>query len=100
MTVELDHVFVCTALDALEADLLVAFGLAEGTLNTHPDQGTANRRFYFRNAMLELVWVRDEARGAEPSRCSHTTLRALALPRDRFLALRRLPAPGHARYLE
>jgi hypothetical protein len=66
MTAELDHVFVCTALDAPEADLLVAFGLAEGTPNTHPGQGTANRRFYFRNAMLELVWVRDEREARSP----------------------------------
>jgi hypothetical protein len=66
MTVELDRAFVCTALDAPEADLLVAFGLAEGTPNTHPGQGTANRRFYFRNAMLELVWVRDEREARSP----------------------------------
>jgi hypothetical protein len=66
MTVELDRAFVCTALDAPKADLLVAFGLAEGTPNTHPGQGTANRRFYFRNAMLELVWVRDEREARSP----------------------------------
>jgi hypothetical protein len=66
VTVELDYVFVCTALDAPEADLLVAFGLAEGTPNRHPGQGTANRRFYFRNAMLELVWVRDEREARSP----------------------------------
>jgi len=66
VTVELDHVFVCTALDAPEADLLVAFGLAEGTLNTHPGQGTANCRFYFRNALLELGWTRDEREARSP----------------------------------
>lgn len=60
MTVELDHVFVCTMVGAPEADLLVAFGLTEGTSNSHPGQGTANRRFFFRNAMLELLWVHDE----------------------------------------
>ncbi|WP_246828969.1 hypothetical protein [Synechococcus sp. PCC 7502] len=31
----------------------------EGTSNTHSGQGTANRRFFFRNAMLELLWVHD-----------------------------------------
>lgn len=66
MMVELDHVFVCTARDAPEADLLVAFGLLEGTPNTHPGQGTANRRFYFRNAMLELVWVEHEDETRSP----------------------------------
>jgi hypothetical protein len=61
MPLEIDHVFVCTAAGAPEADLLVAAGLAEGPPNTHPGQGTACRRFFFRNAYLELVWVRDEA---------------------------------------
>jgi hypothetical protein len=35
--------------------------MAEGEPNTHPGQGTACRRFFFRNAFLELVWVRDPA---------------------------------------
>ena len=34
-------------------------GLVEGTPNDHPGQGTANRRFFFSNAMLELLYVRD-----------------------------------------
>jgi hypothetical protein len=38
----------------------VVFGLVEGASNVHPGQGTANRRFFFHNAMLELVWVYDE----------------------------------------
>jgi hypothetical protein len=66
VTVELDHVFVCTPLDAPEADLLVAFGLAEGMLNTHLGQGTANRRFYFRSALLALGWARDEREARSP----------------------------------
>ena len=73
MTIELDHVFVCSASGAPEADLLVAFGLAEGAPNTHPGQGTANRRFFFRNAMLELLWVRDEVE-AQSSLVSPTKL--------------------------
>jgi hypothetical protein len=64
--VELDHVFVCVAPEAPEADTLAAFGLVEGTPNTHPGQGTANRRFYFRNAMLELVWVEHEDETRSP----------------------------------
>lgn len=32
---------------------------SQGTSNTHPGQGTANRRFFFHNAMLELLWVHD-----------------------------------------
>jgi len=33
----------------------------EGTPNHHPGQGTACRRFFFSNAMLELIWLGDEA---------------------------------------
>jgi hypothetical protein len=44
---------------APEADRLVSLGLVEGTSNTHPGQGTTNRRFFFRNAMLEFLWVCD-----------------------------------------
>jgi hypothetical protein len=57
---ELDHVFVWVDVGAPEADLLVSFGLSEGDPNIHPGQGTANRRFFFHNAFLELVWVSDE----------------------------------------
>ena len=39
-------------------------GLVEGTRNDHPGQGTANRRFYFSNAMLELLYVRDAEEAA------------------------------------
>src|SRR5262249_59045833 len=57
MTIELDHLFVCVAAGAPEAEHLVQFGLMEGTPNVHRGQGTANRRFFFQNAMLELLWV-------------------------------------------
>jgi hypothetical protein len=57
---ELDHLFVFTNVGAPEADRLVSLGLTEGSRNVHPGQGTANRRFFFRNAMLELLWVSDE----------------------------------------
>lgn len=61
MPLELDHVFVCCASGAPEGDALIRLGLTEGTPNTHPGQGTANRRFFFRNAFLELLWVSDPA---------------------------------------
>jgi Glyoxalase-like domain len=65
VAVELDHVFVWVSAGAPEADRLVAVGLTEGPPNRHPGQGTANRRFFFANAMLELLWVDDavEAQG-------------------------------------
>src|SRR5207249_2167482 len=47
MAFELDHVFICTAAGTPEAASLIAFGLTEGTPNTHPGQGTANRRFFY-----------------------------------------------------
>jgi Glyoxalase-like domain len=59
MGIELDHLFVCTAVGAPEAEDLVHFGLLEGPPNQHPGQGTANRRFGFKNAMIELLWVND-----------------------------------------
>jgi hypothetical protein len=61
MAVEFDHLFIFTDLGAPEADQLVAFGLIEGSSNTHSGQGTANRRFFFHNAMLELLWVHNPA---------------------------------------
>lgn len=66
MSVELDHIFLATDVDAPVAERLHAAGFAEGPPNVHPGQGTACRRFFFRNAYLELLWVRDagEARGA------------------------------------
>lgn len=54
---EIDHVLIFTSTGAPEAERLIAFGLSEGSPNRHPGQGTANRRFFFDNAMLELLWV-------------------------------------------
>ncbi|MEA3412479.1 MAG: VOC family protein [Pseudomonadota bacterium] len=54
---EVDHLFICVQPGASEAEALKAFGLTEGTHNRHPGQGTANRRFFFHNAMLELLWL-------------------------------------------
>jgi hypothetical protein len=54
-----DHAFIGCAAGAPEGDALLRLGLVEGSGNTHPGQGTANRRFFFENFMLELVWVAD-----------------------------------------
>ncbi|MDG9670665.1 VOC family protein [Hahella sp. CR1] len=56
---ELDHIFICVSEEAPEGDLLTAFGLTEGSANTHPGQGTANRRFFFHNAFIELLYLND-----------------------------------------
>jgi hypothetical protein len=57
MKADFDHLFIFTEIGAPAADRLVAFGLTEGSSNNHPGQGTVNRRFFFHNAMLELLWV-------------------------------------------
>lgn len=57
MGLELDHAFIGCAAGAPEADALLHLGFVEGSGNTHPGQGTANRRFFFDNFMLELLWV-------------------------------------------
>jgi hypothetical protein len=71
MRIELDHLFVCTAPGAPEAEELVRFGLREGPPNQHPGQGTVNRRFAFSNAMIEFLRASDaqEAQSEDP-RCS------------------------------
>jgi hypothetical protein len=61
MPIEIDHFFICTDVGAPEADRLIEFGLVEGSPNRHPGQGTANRRFFFHNAFLELLWVENAA---------------------------------------
>jgi len=67
MRLELDHVFVCTASGAPEGEKLVQFGLHEGPPNQHPGQGTANRRFAFVNAMIELIWISDASEAQSQS---------------------------------
>lgn len=66
MTLHLHHVFVCTSVGAPEAEALLDAGLVEGSPNTHPGQGTANRRFFFESGFLELIWVHDEREARLP----------------------------------
>ena len=73
MPIELDHLFVCAAPGAPEAETLVRLGLHEGPPNHHPGQGSASRRFAFTNAMLELFWVTDPAE-AQSARTKPTLL--------------------------
>lgn len=66
-TMQIDHVFVMCDAGAPEAEALVRLGVAEGPPNVHPGQGTRCRRFFFRDAYLELLWVHDEAEVRSPS---------------------------------
>ncbi|HEY0748353.1 MAG TPA: VOC family protein [Steroidobacteraceae bacterium] len=61
MPLEVDHAFIACATGAPEAKALLQLGFVEGSSNTHAGQGTANRRFFFDNFMLELLWVTDPA---------------------------------------
>ncbi len=58
--ISLSAQIICTDWGAPEADRLAKLGLKEGIPNRHQGQGTANRRFFFDNAMLELLWVCDQ----------------------------------------
>jgi hypothetical protein len=60
-TRELDHLFALVEVGGPEAEQRAVFGPTEGSPNTHPGQGMACCRFFFRNAYLELVWVHDPA---------------------------------------
>lgn len=57
----IDHIFIFTTDNGQVADELVEFGLTEGSSRIHPGQGTTNRKFYFDNFFLEVLWVHDEA---------------------------------------
>lgn len=57
---QIDHLFIFSNQQGTEADALVEFGLTEGSSRTHPGQGTTNRKFYFENFFLEVLWVIDE----------------------------------------
>jgi len=67
---ELDHIMLFCEPAAPEAEALLKRGLHEGPGNSHPGQGTVNRRFFFRNLYLELLWVEDyeEAQAGEARR--------------------------------
>jgi hypothetical protein len=58
---ELDHVLFFTSPGAPVVDRLVRAGFREGSRNTHPGQGTANRRLFFANAYLEFPFPVEHA---------------------------------------
>jgi hypothetical protein len=54
MALELDHVFICCSVGAPEGDALVRLGVNEAR-RTLIRAGNRDRRFFFRNAFLELL---------------------------------------------
>lgn len=69
----IDHLFIFSSNQGTEANKLVQFGLKEGSSRVHPGQGTTNRKFYFENFFLEVLWVHDESEIRSP-RTSMTNL--------------------------
>ncbi|MDX1570131.1 MAG: VOC family protein [Xanthomonadales bacterium] len=59
MKLVLDHVFILVGSGGEAVQALLEGGFREGPGNAHPGQGTANRRFFFANGMLEFLWVHD-----------------------------------------
>lgn len=64
MEVEPDHVFICVDRRAPEAEQSCCVWPLRRTSHVHPGQGTANRRFFFRNAMLEFAPAGKNSLGA------------------------------------
>lgn len=62
---QLDHIFILTQSPTAAASQLANLGLVEGTANEHPGQGTSNRRFFFSNTTLELLYIRDALEAKE-----------------------------------
>ncbi|WBO86140.1 VOC family protein [Hymenobacter yonginensis] len=63
---EIDHLFIFSDSPHAVAEELRALGLIEGSSRVHPGQGTTNRKFYFENFFLEILWVHDEAEITSP----------------------------------
>jgi len=59
VAIRLHHAFILTGNRVPDVDRLLAIGMLEGSSNTHPGQGTANRRFFFRDFGLELIYFTD-----------------------------------------
>ncbi len=55
----IDHIYIFST-KGKETDELVEFGLTEGSGRTHKGIGTANRRIFFDNFYLEILWVENE----------------------------------------
>ncbi|MCP9765633.1 VOC family protein [Lacihabitans soyangensis] len=57
---DIDHIFIFTDDNGKIANELVQFGFTEGSSRVHVGQGTTNRKFYFDNFFLEILWVHNE----------------------------------------
>jgi hypothetical protein len=55
----IDHIFISSRNSGIEANQLLNSGFLEGSNRIHPGQGTRNRKFYFQNFFLEILWEND-----------------------------------------
>jgi len=58
-----NHIFIfCNNHDEVASEL-IEFGFKEGSSRIHPNQGTQNRKFYFNDFFIEILWIHniDEA---------------------------------------
>ena len=56
---KINHIFIfCDNHDEV-AQEFIDFGFIEGSNRVHENQGTCNRKFYFNNFFLEIIWVHD-----------------------------------------
>ena len=54
-----NHVFIfCDNHDEVATEF-IEFGFLEGSNRIHPNQGTQNRKFYFDDFYIEILWVHD-----------------------------------------
>jgi hypothetical protein len=58
---EIDHIFIFSKNKGKEANEFIEFGFTEGSSRIHIGQGTANRKFYFENFFIEILWVENES---------------------------------------
>ena len=70
---ELDHIFICVNRDAPESAVIKEFGLVEGAPNLYHGEGTASRRFFFKNAFIDLLWI-DNAKEALADNTKRTNI--------------------------
>lgn len=52
-----NHIFIFSDNHEEVASELAQFGFQEGSNRKHPKQGTQNRKFYFNDFYLEILWV-------------------------------------------
>lgn len=63
---KIDHLLICIDAPEKTTQILTDFGLIEGEPNSHFGQGTSNRRFYFNNIYLELLYLDDPKAAQSP----------------------------------